>query len=323
MRIFITGGTGYIGEALCRRLAADGHELAVLVRSTSRTEPLEELGAELFTGDIADRYSMREGMSGADWVVHAAAELDFGASSERIHGANVAGSRNVASLAWKLGVGRVLAISSIARFGGSPADGSAAHEESPELPAPSRYSATKRAGEEAMRELAGQGLRLNVVYPSLVYGPPGPKGGANLLFRGVLKQRWPMLVGADRLMSWVYLEDLVEALVRLMDRAEPGRDFVLAGGVERLGEVVDRVAELGGVAPPRWRLPLSFGMALAWLTRPVYRLRGRRPPLNPDQLRSLACNWHFDDARARGELDWQPRGLAEGLAPTVDYLLNA
>ncbi len=320
MRIFITGGTGYIGRSLCRRLVAEGHELAVLVRPTSRTGALEELGVELFTGDISDRYSMREGMSGADWVVHAAAELDFAAARQRIHSANVDGARNVASLAWKLGVGRVLAISSIARFGGSPADGSAADEESPLLPPLSRYSATKRAGEEAMRAVAAQGLRLNVVYPSLVYGPPGPKGGANLLLRGVLERRWPMLVGADRLMSWIHLEDLIEAMVRLMERAEPGRDFVLAGGAARLGEVVDRVAELGGVEAPRRRLSLPVGMVLARLTAPLYRLRGRRPPLNPDQLRSLASNWHFDDARARAELGWQPRGLEEGLPPTVAYL---
>ena len=45
-----------------------------------------------------------------------------------------------------------------------------------------------------------------------------------------------------------------------------------------------------------------------------------RPPLNPEQLRSLASHWHFDDARARAELDWQPRGLEEGLSPTVAYL---
>jgi nucleoside-diphosphate-sugar epimerase len=320
MRIFITGGTGYIGLALCRRLVAEGHELAALVRPTSDTGPLEELGVELFSGDIVDRYSMREGMSGADWVVHAAAMLDFGAPSDSMHSVNVEGSRNVASLAWKLGVGRVLALSSIARFGGSPADGSAADEESPLLPPPSRYSATKRAGEEAMRELAAQGLRLNVVYPSLVYGPPGPKGGLNLILRAVLKRRLPMLAGADRRMSWIYLEDLVEAMVRLMQRAEPGRDYVLAGGAARFGEVVERVAELGGVEPPRWRLALPLGLALARLTAPLYRMRGRRPLLDPEHLRSLASNWCFDDARARAELDWRPRGLEEGLPAAVDYL---
>ena len=320
MRIFVTGGTGYIGSALCHRLAADGHELAALVRPTSRSAELDELGVELFTGDITDRYSMRAGMSGADWVVHAAAEVDFAAPRRRIHDANVDGSANVASLAWKLGVGRVLAISSIARFGGSPADGAAATEESPELPPPSAYSATKRAGERAMREQAAQGLRLNVVYPSLVYGPPGPKSGANLLLRGVLRRRLPLLVGADRVMSWIHLEDLVEALVRLMDRAEPGRDYVLAGAAATLGEVVARVAELGGVKPPRWRLALPVAMALAGLTAPLYRRRGRRPPLDREHLRSLGRHWHFDDARARAELDWQPRGLEQGLPPTVEYL---
>jgi dihydroflavonol-4-reductase len=320
MRVFITGGTGYIGLALCRRLAAEGHELAVLVRPTSDTEPLEELGAELFPGDIADRYSMRAGMSGADWVVHAAAELDFAAPSARIRSANVDGSRNVGTLAWKLGVGRVLALSSIARFGGSPADGSAADEESPLLPPPSRYSATKRAGEEAFRELAAQGLRLNVVYPSLVYGPPGPWGGANRILRAVLRRRAPLLLGADRRMSWIHLDDLVAALLRVMERAAPGRDYVLAGDAATLGEVVQSTAELGGVAPPRRKMPLPVAMALTRLTAPWYRLRGRRPPFHLDQLRSLTTHWRFDDARARSELDWRPRDLAEGLPPTVAYL---
>ena len=320
MRVFVTGATGYIGLALCRRLVADGHEVSALARPTSRTGPLEELGVELHRGDVTHRYSMRQGMSGADWVVHAAAELDFAAARERIHAANVDGCRNVASLAWKLGVGRVLAISSIARFGGSPADGSPGDEESPLLPAPSSYSATKLAGEEAMRELAEQGLRLNVVWPSFVYGPPGPKSGANLLFRGVLRRRLPMLAGAGNRMSWVHLDDLVEALVRVMEGAEPGRDYLLAGDGATLGEVVDRVAELGGVRPPALRLPVSLARGLAALSSPLYRWRGRRPPLNADQLRSLARSWHFDDGRAREELDWRPRGLDEGLPPTVAYL---
>ena len=322
MRVFVTGGSGYIGLALCRRLAADGHELAVLVRPTSRTEALEELGVELFTGDITDRYSMREAMSGADWVVHAAAELDFAAASEHIHAANVEGSRNVATLAWKLGVGRVLALSSIASYGGSPADGSAATEDSPLLSPPSRYSATKRAGEEAMREMAEQGLRLNVVYPSLVYGPPGPRGGANALLRGVLGRRLPVMVGGDRWMSWIHLDDLVEAMARLMERVEPGRDFLLAGEAAALGEVVERTAELGGVKPPL-PLPLAAGRLLAGLTAPLYRLRGRRAPLSGDQLRSLSRHWRFDDARARAELEWRPRVLDEGLPPTVEYLRNS
>jgi nucleoside-diphosphate-sugar epimerase len=177
MRIFLTGATGYIGTALCRRLAGAGHELRALVRATSKLETLRELGVATFPGDLGDRATMREGMSGADWVIHAAAELDPSSPDERMTGANVQGSDNVASLAWKLGVPRFLSVSSIAWWGGSPADGSAATETTPpQKPFPTPYSATKHAGQQAIREWEKKGLRVNTVYPSLVYGPPGKKG---------------------------------------------------------------------------------------------------------------------------------------------------
>jgi dihydroflavonol-4-reductase len=77
MRIFLTGATGYIGRALCLRLRTEGHELRALVRPTSRVGALAGIGVATFVGDLADRASMREAMSGADWVIHAGAELDL------------------------------------------------------------------------------------------------------------------------------------------------------------------------------------------------------------------------------------------------------
>jgi len=108
MRIFVTGATGYIGRQLCRRLAGEGHEVRALVRPASRTAPLLEAGVALFPGDVTDRASMREGMSGADWVIHAAADLDLDGPPGRMAAVNVGGSENVASLAHKLGVPRFL-----------------------------------------------------------------------------------------------------------------------------------------------------------------------------------------------------------------------
>ncbi|MEZ5312720.1 MAG: NAD-dependent epimerase/dehydratase family protein [Thermoanaerobaculia bacterium] len=150
MRLFLTGGTGYIGRALALRLVAEGHKVRALVRPTSNAQLLQDMGVATFVGDIRERASMREGMSGADWVVHAAAELDLNRPGEQMSAANVAGSSVLSG--YKLGVGRFLSISSMATFGGSPADGSPATEESPPyLPWPTRYSATKAAGEEAIR----------------------------------------------------------------------------------------------------------------------------------------------------------------------------
>jgi len=257
--MFLTGATGYIGGALARRLAAAGHEVRALVRATSRTEGLQEIGAALFVGDVTDRYSMREAMSGADWVIHAAADLDFGAPEERMRQVNVEGSENVASLACKLGVPRFLALSSIARFGGTPPDGTPATEETPvEEPFPSLYSVTKHAGELALKAWAQRGLRVNTVYPSLVYGPPGKKSGANYFLRQILKRRIPAVVGGDRQVSWVHLEDLVDGLIAVIERAVPGRDYLMTGDVTTVRGLVDQVCRIGGVPPPRLSLPVGL-----------------------------------------------------------------
>ena len=323
MRIFITGATGYIGTALSRRLVEQGHELTALVRATSELSNLQALGVRTFVGDVTDRYSMRQPMSGSDWVVHAAAELDFAAPLGRMRRINASGSENVASLAFKLGVGRFLSVSSIAIFGGSPEDGSASDEESPpELPLPSAYSTTKLEGEEAVRTWAEKGLRVNTVYPSLVYGPPGKKQGANALLRAFLKGRMPAIVGADRRVRCIYLEDLVDGILRVMERAEPGEAHMLTGALATVEEIATRTCELGGVAVPRRRMSARTAGFLTALMTPYYRLRGFRPPLLRDQVRSLGRHWNFDDSKARRELDWHPRSLEAGLPSTVEFILS-
>lgn len=321
MRIFLTGASGYIGQALCKRLSEGGHELRALVRASSATRTLESLGVELFVGDITDRYSMREAMSGSDWVIHAAAELDFEAPDERMARINVEGSDNVASLAWKLGVGRLLALSSIAAWGGSPPDGSAADEESPPAePMPTSYSATKRAADAVIAEWAEKGLKVNTAYPSLVYGPPGKRQGFNALLRSILKRRMPVVVGADRRLTMIHIDDLVEALVRIVDGAEPGENYVLSGSSIELGTLVSEVCRLGRVAEPRWRLSLGSAAFLMLILSPIYRFRGRRPPVSPAQLASLKRHWNFTDQKARRDLDWKPRDIVTGLPDTVTFL---
>jgi nucleoside-diphosphate-sugar epimerase len=321
MRIYLTGATGYIGKALARRLVDAGHEVRALVRATSNAEPLRQMGVATFVGDLQDRASMREGMSGADWVIHAAADLDLTGPPERMRQTNVQGSDNVASLAYKLGTGRFLSVSSMAYFGGSPDDGMPAGETSPPRePFPTLYSATKHSGELAIQAWAKQGLRVNTVYPSLVYGPPGKKEGANAILRQLLNGRFPAVVGPDRKTSWVFLDDVVDGMMRVIEKAPIGRDYLLTGDVTTLRSLVDRTCALGGVKPPRLTLPIGAARVALTLAAPLYKMRGRRPPIAPDQLDNLARHWAFDDSRARTELGWQPRGLDEGLPPTVRHI---
>ena len=296
------------------------------MRPTSRAPEvaeLAELGVATFEGDVTERASMREAMSGAEVVVHAAADLDLSGPPARMEAVNVGGSENVASLASKLGVPRFVSISSVAAFGGSPADGRAADERTPpQLPLPTRYSDTKHRGERAIRAWAARGLAVVTLYPSLVYGPPGKKEGANALLRQLWLGRFPVMIGGEKRTSWVYLDDAVDGTVRALERAAPGSDYLLAGDIAPVADVARRIAELGGARPPRVELPIGAARLLLRLALPLYRLRGRRPPMPISQLASLERHWAFDDAKARRELDWRPRSLAEGLHRTVDSLFR-
>jgi dihydroflavonol-4-reductase len=323
LRIFLTGGTGYIGGALAPRLVEAGHEVRALVRPTSRRQALDDLGVECVVGDLLEPEGLAPALMGADWVVHAAAELDMEAPLAAMRRTNAEGSDNMAREALAAEAGRFLALSSVAAFGGSPADGSPATEETgAQEPLPTRYCVTKSEGERAVDRWEARGLPVNVVYPSLVYGPPGKARGANLVLRDVVRGRMPVMVGGDRRVSWIYLADLVEGLLKVIERAPAGKRYLMTGEAQRLDVTVREVCRLAGVEAPRRSLPLGVAKGLAMAGSAWTRLTGRRLPLTLEVVRSISRHWCFDDGLARRELDWHPRGLADGLPPAVEFLLE-
>ena len=154
-------------------------------------------------------------------------------------------------------------------------------EEAPVQPFPTLYSATKHSGERAIQEWAKKGLKVNTVYPSLVYGPPGKKEGANSILRGFLKGRFPVLVGADRKTSWIYLDDLVEGMLRVMEKAPPGRGYLMTGDITTLRSLVDRVCALGGVKAPRLNLPVGAARPALGLVEPLLQAARAAVPRSP------------------------------------------
>src|ERR1700738_4397401 len=98
MKIFLTGGTGFIGSEVARRLRARGDEVVALVRNPARAADLEEIGAELVAGELSDVGAIRAGMAGCDAVIHGAAIYEVGIPRSRraaMYEANVQGTENV------------------------------------------------------------------------------------------------------------------------------------------------------------------------------------------------------------------------------------
>ncbi len=118
MRAFVTGGSGFIGRSLIRQLIEQGHTVRALGRSESSLNTVRLLGAEPVAGDITDKESMRAGMTGCDTVFHVAAWYEIGSrdwiTAERL---NIDGTRHVLTLAFELGVPRIVYTSTVGVFG--------------------------------------------------------------------------------------------------------------------------------------------------------------------------------------------------------------
>src|SRR6478752_6718723 len=118
MKAFITGATGFVGSHVARALAAEGAELRLLVRSTSRTDNIAELNAEVATGDLCEPASLKQAMSGCEFVFHVAADYRLWVRDpEQMYRANVEGTRAVIEAAQASGVRRVIYTSSVATMG--------------------------------------------------------------------------------------------------------------------------------------------------------------------------------------------------------------
>ncbi len=173
-RVFLTGGTGFIGRPLAKSLLSRGWGVTALVRHADSppAKSLARWGAQLVAGDVTDRGSMRTAMSGTDIVVHNAGHYEFGvdrAGRERMHAVNVHGTENLFFVAHELGIPRTVYVSTVLAFGES---GSEMRDETFTRKATCRtaYEQSKTDAHGVASRYLQQGLPVVIVCPNGVIG---------------------------------------------------------------------------------------------------------------------------------------------------------
>jgi nucleoside-diphosphate-sugar epimerase len=320
--IVVTGGSGFMGRHLVRRLRASGRAVTVLDLAPL-PEDLAAAGVRLVQASIIDAARVAEALAGARAVVHLAAKVsDFGAARdfERL---NVDGTRTVAEAARAAGVARMVLMSSVAVFdyrrGFRDAD-----ERTPTGGHEFAYGRTKERAEGVVRALARPGFETVVVRPGLFPYGPGDRMASAPMLRAIARGV-PLLVGSGTaVLSTSYVENLVAGVLLCLDHpAAAGETFHLADdGCPTWRELVAAMAAALGVRPPR-------GAAPRWLAAPVaaaleaawraLRLR-TAPPLTRYRVRTVTSDLHFSNRKAKQLLGWTPAvSLPAGLAATVAW----
>lgn len=322
MRVFLTGGTGFIGQLLTRELLAKGWEVLATVRrpASPAAQALTQLGAHLVPGDVTERESLRAGMTGADLVVHNAGYYEFGidaADRARMQAVNVQGTENTLGLAHELGVPRTVYVSSMVVFGES---GPALRDESfvRQAPYASYYEQTKSEAHEIALKYRQQGLSLINVMPAGVIGPNDHALFGYFLRLYVNRLMPPTAFGGDARHSFIYVEDLARAIGLAAERGRLGEDYLICGESATIREHFSYWAERpGGFRPSLW-LPADLMALSFWPLEPLQRMIGLPAFLSRETVRTGKISMNYSSAKAQRELGWSFRSARQMWLDAID-----
>jgi nucleoside-diphosphate-sugar epimerase len=313
---FVTGGSGFIGGALVRRLVTDGWTVRALARSDRSAQAVAERGAEPVRGDLDDAASMAAGAAGCEVAFHCAAHLgDWGSRADFERG-NVQGTRNALAGAREAGVRRFVHVGTeAALLAGEPLI--EIDERAPlRFDSPALYSSTKARAEEAVIEANRNGLETVVVRPRFVWG----RGDTTLLpimTEMVRSGRFAWIGGGRHRTSTTHIDNVVHGLLLGAQRGAPGGVyFVTDGEPVVFRDFITRLLATQGVTPPGRSLPRPVASALAAAGETAWRLLPLpgRPPLTRLAVWVSALETTIDITRARTELGYAPvRTIEDGL----------
>ena len=326
MNVLVTGGGGFMGMALIKRLIKEGHK----VTSFSRREyPLHwALGISSIQADIRDYNAVEKACEDRDVVFHIAAKVGIWGEYDSYYSINVTGTRNVIEACRKQGVGRVVFTSSSSVvFDGSDLDGI---DETYPYPAKyhSHYSATKAMAEQLIIESNSVSLKTISLRPHLVWGPYDAH-----LIPGILKRassgKLRRIGDKEHFIDTTYIDNMVDALLLAAEslQTEPeaaGRNFFITNGEPaRVWDFVNSIIQIAGHEPVQKKIPEKVAMFAAGTSEffhKTFRVKSE-PFMTRFAIKEICTNHWFDISSARDILGYNPSvSYAEGFKNLKDYL---
>jgi dihydroflavonol-4-reductase len=321
VKVFVTGGTGFIGGEVVRQLRDRGDDVVCLARSAEKGRKLTALGCELVAGDLGDEAAIRQGMEGCDGVIHAAAMYEVGIPAKQrpaMYEANVRGTERVLEAALEAKVPKVVYVSTVGVFGNTHRKVVDETYEHPGKEFTSYYEETKlEAHRIAKRMIAEQGLPCVIVQPGGVYGPGDTSQVADLLeqfFAG----RMPLLPFPELGICLSHVGDIAGGILLALDKSAPGETYVISGPVTTMRDAIETVAGLTGRKAPKHAMPVGLMKAMTPIGPLVGRLMGQPPNLRELISSADGVTFWASHEKASRELGYSPRGMEEGLRQTLE-----
>lgn len=319
MRVFLTGGTGFVGSHIAEALIAGGHEVVAMVRSTSKIEHLQRLGVTFVEGVLLEAEKLREELSQVDALVHVAGLL--AAKDEKtLFRVNGEGTEDLARVFSEVKEGApFIYISSVAAQG--PSNGQCPPGLGEERPV-SVYGRSKLDGEKRLGPYR-KSLQIMILRPPPVYGPRDRD--MYQVFQLANYRLGPVLGFGNRLVSVIHAEDLASAVLLLLERrseVKSGSVFPIDDGrVYTWKELGEKIGLGLGKSVITLPIPKPFFAVAAAGSEFFGRLRGETPTFDRDKYREMIqLSWVCGNQGLREQFHFSPRyDLESGARQTGEW----
>lgn len=322
MNILVTGGTGFMGMYLIPRLLEEGHKVRLLVRDADKTRKLFGDACEIIVGDIENAETLVDCCEDIDFVYHMAARMGHDSPSpealEKFRKTNVEGLRNIVNEAKRSKVKKFIHISSTAAMGLQKIT---YIDENTECKPYTPYQVTKREGELfILDEVKNNHFPGVIVRPSMVYGP-GFKGDFLTLTKVCKTGFFPKIGTGDNLSPALYITDLVDALLRFIDKGKIGEIYLLSSRESySLRETAEIISNAINKKIRFVYVPRCLAILGASILENFCKMVKKKPLVTKRNIESVSTDRIVNISKISKELDFEPRiSLKEGLPKAIQY----
>lgn len=320
MKILVTGGTGFAGKALVKRLLECGHAVVVLdYKEGINTDELRQAGAEIIIGSVTDRKIVNRCIQGIDVVQHLAAafrELDVDDSYyEKV---NIGGTKIVLEAAFKEKIKKFIYCSTCGVHGNI--DTPPAGEDAPIQPA-DYYQRTKYAAEPIVNDYFKKGMKTVILRPAAIYGPGDPERFL-MIFKRVSKGIFPMFGDGATYYHPLYVDNLIDAHLLSMEEGKgEGETYLIADkDFLTIKNLVLKVGKAMGIDVKIPHLPITPLVVAGYVCEKVCRPFNISPPIFPRRVDWFRQNRAFKIDKAMKDLNYYPKiDIDEGLKRTAKW----
>jgi len=324
MRVFITGGTGFIGSRLTEKLISEKHEVTLLARNPSAVPFTGNDKVNILKGDLSDKSALLEGMRGCDWVFHLAAwAKPTYKDPEIVTAVNIDGTVNVFDAARECRIKKVVFTSTGGTMSyshdGNPVDEST----NPDPMLHTLYERTKSEAEKIAIDYSKKGLAVTIVNPTRVFGPGKltESNSMTKIIRLYISGLWRIIPGNGKSIgNYVFIDDVVEGHILAARFGRSGERYILGGENHNFLSLFDIIGKASGKRRILVNLPAGLMKGIIKVFMFISKTSGSPPAITMDWLEKYLNNWIISSDKAVHELGYEITPLAEGISRTIRWL---